>query len=171
MRFNVPVRLWSIHPSLLDRRALVACWREGLLAQKVLRGETKGYTRHPQLERFRATPDPLGHVAAYLHGIADEADRRKYTFDRDRIRLPRPGGQLSMPVTHGQLEYEFRFLRCKVEGRDPQWARALSGVDAVAVAPHPLFHTVAGPVASWERVKETSTAPARAPDSPPMTSS
>ena len=30
------MRLWSLHPSLLDRRALVADWREGLLAQKVL---------------------------------------------------------------------------------------------------------------------------------------
>ena len=43
------MRLWSLDPALLDRRALVAGWRETLLAQKVLRGETKGYTRHPQL--------------------------------------------------------------------------------------------------------------------------
>ncbi|WP_010542238.1 pyrimidine dimer DNA glycosylase/endonuclease V [Dietzia alimentaria] len=31
------MRLWSIHPDLLDRAALVSGWREGLLAQKVLR--------------------------------------------------------------------------------------------------------------------------------------
>ncbi|HIW66645.1 MAG TPA: pyrimidine dimer DNA glycosylase/endonuclease V, partial [Candidatus Dietzia merdigallinarum] len=37
------MRLWSIHPDLLDRAALVAGWREGLLAQKVLRGLTTGY--------------------------------------------------------------------------------------------------------------------------------
>ena len=30
------MRLWSLHPSLLDRQALVACWREALLAQAVL---------------------------------------------------------------------------------------------------------------------------------------
>ncbi|HWP85543.1 MAG TPA: pyrimidine dimer DNA glycosylase/endonuclease V, partial [Terriglobia bacterium] len=39
------MRLWSLHPSLLDSKGLVALWREALLAQKVLRGETKGY-RH-----------------------------------------------------------------------------------------------------------------------------
>ncbi|WP_343232713.1 pyrimidine dimer DNA glycosylase/endonuclease V [Winkia sp. ACRQY] len=31
------MRLWSLSPSLLDRRALVACWREALLAKKCLR--------------------------------------------------------------------------------------------------------------------------------------
>nr|WP_253280607.1 pyrimidine dimer DNA glycosylase/endonuclease V [Arcanobacterium phocae] len=48
------MRLWSIRPSQLDRAALIAGWREGLLAQKVLAGLTKGYRHHPQLERFRA---------------------------------------------------------------------------------------------------------------------
>lgn len=64
------MRIWSLHPCLLDRRALVACWRETLLAQKVLRGLTRGYTNHPQLIRFRAHPQPLEAVAAYLSGLA-----------------------------------------------------------------------------------------------------
>lgn len=54
------MRIWSLHPSLLDHRALVACWRETLLAQKVLRGLTRGYTNHPQLIRFRAHPQTVG---------------------------------------------------------------------------------------------------------------
>ena len=49
------MRLWSLHPSLLDRAGLVALWREALLAQKVLTGTTKGYRHHPQLDRFRQT--------------------------------------------------------------------------------------------------------------------
>ena len=60
------MRLWSLHPSYLDRRGLVALWREALLAQAVLRGLTRGYTRHPQLDRFRAAPSPVGALAAYL---------------------------------------------------------------------------------------------------------
>jgi len=52
------VRLWSVHPEYLDSRGLVALWREALLAQAVLRGETRGYRRHPRLARFRARPDP-----------------------------------------------------------------------------------------------------------------
>ncbi len=79
------MRIWSLHPCLLDRRALVACWRETLLAQKVLRGLTLGYTNHPQLIRFRAHPQPLEAAATYLCGLADEADARGYSFNRALI--------------------------------------------------------------------------------------
>jgi hypothetical protein len=41
-----------VHPRYLDTAGLTACWREALLAQKVLTGGTRGYRRHPQLERF-----------------------------------------------------------------------------------------------------------------------
>ncbi|MEM3714836.1 MAG: pyrimidine dimer DNA glycosylase/endonuclease V [Nitrososphaeria archaeon] len=40
------MRLWSIHPKYLDQKGLVACWREGLLAKKVLLGKVKGYKNH-----------------------------------------------------------------------------------------------------------------------------
>ena len=53
------MRIWSLHPEYLDRQGLVACWRESLLAQKVLAGQTVGYIRHPQLARFRVLDDPL----------------------------------------------------------------------------------------------------------------
>ena len=53
------MRMWSLHPRHLDRAGLVACWRESLLAQAVLAGRTRGYRNHPQLERFRAAPDPV----------------------------------------------------------------------------------------------------------------
>src|SRR5690606_6899395 len=42
------MRLWSLHPRYLDRQGLLALWREALLARAVLRGETRGYTLHPQ---------------------------------------------------------------------------------------------------------------------------
>jgi len=32
------MRMWSVHPSHLDRAGLVACWRESLLAQAVPAG-------------------------------------------------------------------------------------------------------------------------------------
>ena len=43
------MRIWSLHPKLLDSKGLVALWRETLLATKVLEGATKGYITHPQL--------------------------------------------------------------------------------------------------------------------------
>jgi hypothetical protein len=57
------MRFWSINPSYLDRQGLIALWREALLAQKVLQGATKGYTRHPQLQRFKDCSDPIGAIA------------------------------------------------------------------------------------------------------------
>lgn len=124
------MRIWSLHPSLLDRQALVAGWRETLLAQAVLLGRTKGYTRHPQLVRFQECPDPSGTVGAYLAGLADEADARGYRFDRSRIERVADGATLE--VTDGQLAFEWAHLVAKLERRSPQWLaiakeRAASG--------------------------------------------
>ncbi len=67
------MRLWSIHPRYLDRQGLLAVWREGLLAKKVLAGRTKGYKNHPQLERFKNSPRPQAAINTYLWHIFQEA--------------------------------------------------------------------------------------------------
>lgn len=175
------MRIWSLHPSLLDRRALVACWRETLLAQKVLRGLTRGYTNHPQLIRFRAHPQPLEAVAAYLLGLADEADARGYSFNRALIGAGEEGADESagkngankngadkaespyasvalIPVPLGQLEYELAFLRYKVAGRDPEWEHPLrerlAARGELAVCAHPLFEVIPGAIEPWEKTKD-----------------
>ena len=74
------MRLWTLHPTHLDAKGLVALWREALLAQKVLRGGTKGYRHHPQLRRFSAVTDPPAALAAYLTAVHEEATRRGYNF-------------------------------------------------------------------------------------------
>lgn len=141
------MRIWSLHPAHLDRAALVACWRETLLAQAVLAGRTKGYTRHPQLERFRAQADPLASIGAYLSSVADEADARGYRFDRTRILLP-CSAVLVIPVTEGQLALEWQHLGAKLEQRSPSDATRWR---AATPTPHPLFTVVAGGVEPWER--------------------
>ena len=171
------MRIWSLHPSLLDRRALVACWRETLLAQKVLRGLTRGYTNHPQLIRFRAHPQPLEAAAAYLSGLADEADARGYSFNRALIGAGENGADENsagengadkaenpyasvarIPVPLGQLEYELAFLQHKVAGRDPEWERQLSerltARGELAACAHPLFEVVPGAIEPWEKTKD-----------------
>lgn len=141
------MRLWSVHPAQLDRAALVAGWREGLLAQKVLRGLTKGYTQHPQLVRFRATDDPVVAVVTWLHGLADEADERGYSFDRTRVVVG-PDPALRMPLTDGQLHLEWEHLATKVRVRNPEW---WAQVGDQKPRPHPLFVVEPGPVEHWER--------------------
>src|ERR1043165_2949653 len=83
------MRLWSLHPSLLDQKGLVALWRETLLAQKVLQGKTKGYRSHPQLDRFRKCRTPLTAISTYLWAVHDEASQRGYSFDSAKIARKR----------------------------------------------------------------------------------
>src|SRR5262245_23293839 len=99
------MRLWSLHPRYLDARGLVALWREALLAQAVLRGRTKGYVHHPQLERFRDRPSPAAAISQYLLAVLDEAERRGYRFDARKIGRARSSGRI--PVTRGQLDREW----------------------------------------------------------------
>ena len=126
---------------------LVACWREGLLARRVLRGETKGYKRHPQLERFRSQPDPVGMIDIYLLAIYREAKKRGFSFDRGKIA---PGkSKRRIAVTDGQLEYELKHLMGKLKKRDRCRCGELAEVKVPR--PHPIFRVVGGDVEPWER--------------------
>jgi Pyrimidine dimer DNA glycosylase len=141
------MRLWSLHPRYLDARGLVALWREGLLAQAVLRGETKGYVHHPQLVRFRERSSPLGLLAEYLRAVRAEALARGYRFAAGKIGRGRARERLT--VTRGQLDFEWRHLTAKLERRDPERRKSLAAVETPA--PHPLFRLVPGGVAPWEK--------------------
>ena len=141
------MRLWSIHPSYLDARGLVALWREGLLAQQVLLGNTRGYKNHPQLLRFRQARNPVGAIASYLEAVVTEADARGYRFDAGRITRRRYRGK--MTVTRGQANYEFRHLLKKLKTRDPQRYQRIRMVNRIR--PHPLFRKIAGDIEPWEK--------------------
>lgn len=141
------MRLWSLHPKYLDPRGLVALWREALLAQAVLRGETRGYRSHPQLDRFRSHPAPLAAMSLYLKAIHAEAESRGYSFDKAKIRPARKQAILS--VTSGQMEYEWSHLLAKLKVRNPALWRKWR--ETGVPAPHPLFKVRPGEVESWER--------------------
>jgi len=145
------VRLWTLHPRHLDAAGLVALWREALLAQAVLLGRTRGYTRHPQLQRFLAAADPVACIAKYLLVVADEATARGYSFDAARI-VAADGPHRPIAETRGQLLYEWEHLGRKLERRSPAWYR--DQVVNAQPTSHPLFRIVAGGVRDWERVAE-----------------
>lgn len=140
------MRIWSLHPQHLDAKGLVALWRETLLAQKVLRGETKGYRHHPQLQRFRAHPDPLAAIADYLRAVQREAERRGYKFDASKIGPQTTRRKIT--VTQGQIAYELAHLRNKLQVRDSAACERLRQCGQPAL--HPLFRAVAGEVEAWE---------------------
>jgi hypothetical protein len=140
------VRLWSLHPRYLDPQGLVALWREALLARAVLRGRTRGYVHHPQLLRFRSARAPLASISMYLERVHEEAQRRGYDFDRSKIGAARKVAPI--PVTRGQLRYEWNHLQAKLRRRSPAWLAALP---PGAPKAHPLFTVIAGTVEPWER--------------------
>ena len=141
------MRLWSLAPGYLDAAGLVAVWREGLLARAVLAGATNGYKHHPQLARFRAARRPVAAIDSYLAAICDEADRRGYRFDRSKLGRARTRTQL--PVTRGQLAFEWKHLAAKVRERRPAWMPELG--TGRRVQAHPLFRVVPGAIERWER--------------------
>ncbi len=142
------MRLWSLHPSYLDRQGLLACWREGLLARKVLLGQTKGYRNHPQLQRFKTQPDALAAMDGYLLEVYAESQRRGYSFDRDKIGIGLVDQRLT--VTDGQLRYELEHLKNKLRKRDLQRYERIAALEQPM--PHPLFEVVSGGPEPWERV-------------------
>ncbi len=141
------MRLWTIHPRYLDAQGLVALWREALLARAVLRGQTRGYRHHPQLARFKAQDWPRSAISAYLAAIHSEATARGYSFDKSKIGPVRSVD--AIPVTTGQMAYEWRHLMAKLAARNEVLHRQWRTVRAPLC--HPLFARVPGPVEHWER--------------------
>jgi pyrimidine dimer DNA glycosylase len=142
------MRLWSLHPKYLDAPGLVALWREALLAQAVLRGSTRGYKHHPQLERFRAHPQPRSAINFYLAGVHAEASIRGYSFDAAKVGPVRHVAR--MAVTIGQITYEWEHLLLKLKARSPDLFAKWSTLGNPTS--HPLFSPRPGPVAAWERM-------------------
>jgi hypothetical protein len=142
------MRLWSLHPKYLDAKGLVALWREGLLAYAVLRGQTRGYKHHPQLERFRNHRQPVAAIRTYLHFVCDEAEKRGYRFDRSKL-----GRRLSVTkigVTTRQLQYELEHLKRKLRRRDRAKYAAIRRLRTPDC--HRMFKRMRGGVESWEKL-------------------
>ena len=144
------MRLWTLHPEYLDPQGLTALWREALLAREVLRGNTRGYRHHPQLDRFRAHTAPLSAINAYLAAIHAEATKRGYSFDSTKLAAVRRPVRLT--TTSGQLLYESQHLRRKLRVRNRECYRRFAGhCSRQGVRAHPLFRVVPGAVQEWER--------------------
>lgn len=143
------MRLWTVHPRYLDTKGLVAAWREGLLAQKVLKGETRGYRNHPQLARFKAESDPVGAISLYLRSLHDQSVARGYNFAAGKIEPRDFAGKLR--ATRGQLLYEWAHLKSKLRLRDARRHAEFQSVEEPE--PHPLFEIVESGVEGWEVVE------------------
>ena len=84
--------------------------------------------------------------------MADEAKERGYTFDVSKIAMRR--GSVTIPVTNGQLAYEFTHLKQKLRQRDPKRLQLVGKSESVKA--NSIFKTVDGPIAPWERTRVAS---------------
>ena len=142
------MRLWSLHPRYLDRQGLLAVWREGLLAKKVLSGKTVGYINHPQLIRFKKLPQPAKGIDLYLDAIFQESKKRDYLFNQSKIDTV--DITYFVKISSGQLAYEFSHLLKKLKKRDPPRFESL--IKVKNIEPHPMFKIYDGKIEEWERV-------------------
>jgi len=126
----------------------VALWREALLAQAILKGQTKAYARHPQLIRFRQSRTPIRGIAAYLRIVHAEGSRRGFKFDIDKIA--RGGHVECMVVMRGQIKYEWDHFMAKLLKRDIQ--RFIHLISVRKIDSHPLFKIIQGGVEDWEKI-------------------
>lgn len=138
------MRLWTLHPSHLGVKNLGGCWRETLLAQKVLAGECRGYRHHPQLVRFRAHPQPMQAIGYYLSEIQREAASRGYNYNASLIREPVVDPPPRIKVSRGQVDYENEHLAKKLKLEAPPAKPRV----------HPLFEVddAATDTEPWEKV-------------------
>jgi len=159
------MRFWTTHPSLWDRQALLAVWKEALqYARPILAGTAKPhnpYRRHAQLQRFLACSAPLEALDSYLAVVQEEAQSRGYNFKKVEFT----SRSEKTVTTYGQLHYELTYLRHKMKNRKKGidyarvdlielWLNGLNRHD-LASAAHPMCALSFDPnPASWERVKE-----------------
>jgi len=142
------MRIWSIHPRYLDRKGLVALWREALLAKKVLENKTKGYKNHPQLIRFKESTRTADCINQYLWEVYQEAKKRNYSFNKDKISDNFK--QVTLGVTTGQLQFEIKHLKEKLKSRDAEKLKELTALKNLES--HPLFKIIEGEIESWEKI-------------------
>jgi len=143
------MRLWSLHPRYLDWKGLGAVWREGLLAQAVLLGKTRGWKSHPQLDRFKGHEDPIAAIGFYLLKIQEEARMRGY--DYNHLKVGKPLEEVKrIQITDGQLAHEYIVLMERLAQRAPKKYIELKEKTTEIPQPHPIFIVVEGDVEPWE---------------------
>lgn len=143
------MRLWTLHPKYLDVKGLVALWREGLLAKKVILKQTNSYINHPQLIRFKTTLFPFKMINIYLKYVYEESIKRNYMFDKQKI-IEFHDHFESISVTNKQVLYEKEHLKMKLLKRNPTFLKKLDNDKHPDV--HPLFKVIIGEIENWESI-------------------
>ena len=146
------MRLWSFHPKYLDNVGLSRAINESISGYKALTGKQEMWKNHPQLERFKASNNPMSNFQDYAFVLC----RHKFEQWLEQLEtIPTETEyEIVMTVTKGQLQYEWKHYLNKLKtqkGRDKELYEKLKLIENPE--PHPLFEVVEGDIESWEKVK------------------
>jgi hypothetical protein len=138
------MRIWTINLSTLDKMRLTGLWRESLLCKKGIeyleRGEKFAYQNHPQSLILQSHKQPLRAINTYLYYVYEEACRRGYNFNSDKISYDLVGIEEPINVPKGQIEFEYQHL-----GRKLNTEVVNQGVNG-------LFKVVDGNIWKYEKI-------------------
>jgi len=127
------MRVWIVHPKYLDCKGLVALWRETLLARKVLKGKTKGWRNHPQLNKLKNHKNSVAAVNTYLLYVWKESEKRCYKFNKRKIEKNFTKKKIKIPKK--EVISDFEELKNKLKKRDPKRYREIVKVKKIEVNP------------------------------------
>jgi len=128
------MRLWSLHPKYLDTPGLNGLWKEACLAKSRLRARTGGYYNHPELDRFKAYPEPLAAINYYLQYVWEESRWRGFNYDHRKFTRNGRHCKGTMLVSAEQLKFERQHLAQKLAERKLKSVRVTQMTEL-----HPLF--------------------------------
>ena len=102
------------------------------------------------MKRFKATDRPIDSINQYLSVVYEEAVKRGFNFDKDKIN--RNYVSTKIPLTVEQLKYERTHLLNKLKMRDSSKYNDL--LSETEIQSHPLFVIIDGKIEEWEIIKK-----------------
>jgi uncharacterized protein (UPF0297 family) len=102
------------------------------------------------LVRFKQFPSPIKAIESYLHFVYEEGKKRGYNFERKKLSIKRPL-RVIIPVSSGQVAFEFCHLKRKLKERDRKVYKSLRREKVNNLDLNPVFYLVSGGIEEWEK--------------------
>jgi hypothetical protein len=120
------MRIWSLHPSILDGKHLVACWSETLQGIGAIKGKHKMHLNHPQLNRFKDLKENMFKgLYTYLYFVYEESLIRGFKFDRNKLDENCIDLNFRMELSYNQLRFEIEHLQQKLDVKELNYSSNL----------------------------------------------
>ena len=128
------MRIWLVHPSLFDQKAISGQWFEAIMARNALTRERHGYQNHPALNIFKNSEHPARAVDTYLNYLYEESIKRGYKFNKKYLNNFLE--EVRIKIGFNELVDDFDELQSRLNKRDSKYD---DNVANGKIMPNPLF--------------------------------